>query len=54
MQNILAAQTQNLYVCSGSCGSPGPFPDYPQSQPPTGVNVNLQGNVQLKGNVTIQ
>ena len=27
MAAIDAAQTQNLYVCAGPCGSPGPFPD---------------------------
>ena len=25
--NIDSAMTQNLFVCPGSCGSPGPFPD---------------------------
>lgn len=35
ISNIDADMTQNLYVCNGSCGSPGPYPDYLSGVSPT-------------------
>jgi hypothetical protein len=55
MAAIDTAETLNQYICGSTCGSPGPFPDYPtSSQPASPTNLQIQGHAVKQGNSVVQ